>query len=157
MRGTDPDPTALDGAGEPVKREGSPVGGETVLRTTAPYSGPPRHPVRDASAEAASQGLWRSYYAQQRERDVAFNNASYRRDVVRDVPPPDVVVEHHNTYDYRVPHHMRVSSVVHPVERRSPIRSASPVRVISAQEEASLAHAAQAAAFQYTHSFSLYE
>jgi len=37
------------------------------------------------------------------------------------------------------------------------VRSQSPVRVVLPHEEAALAHAAQAAAFQYTHSFSLYE
>lgn len=127
---------------------GSPGADVTGMRTTAAYTGAPRH--RDASGEAASQSLWRSYYAQQRERDVAFNAGSYRRDVMRDT---GFVAEQ----EYRVPHHMRQVSVSHPYEGRSPVRSASPVRVVTAQEEAALAHAAQAAAFQYTHSFSLYE
>jgi len=92
--------------------------GATGMRSTAAYTGAgARH--RDASGgEAASQGLWRSYYAQQRERDVALNNASYRREHFRDVPVvhhgpvladsevivDHIPVEHHNTFDYRAGH-----------------------------------------------------
>jgi hypothetical protein len=152
--------TVTDGAADAGLAEG----GETAgARSTAAYTGAGAR-NRDASGgEAASQGLWRSYYAQQRERDVVVNTASYRRDHYRDVPvmPEHQVVvehlpvEHHNTFDYRAGHARQLST--HYERRASPVRSHSPVRVVSGHEEAALAHAAQAASFQYTHSFSLYE
>lgn len=97
------------------------AGGETLhnggMRSTAAYTGAGAR-QRDASGgEAASQGLWRSYYAQQRERDVAVNNASYRREHFAGVPIvhhggvmtdevliDHIPVEHHNTFDYRAGH-----------------------------------------------------
>jgi len=121
--------------------------GETLhnARSTAAYTGA-RH--RDASGgEAASQGLWRSYYAQQRERDVAVNNVSYRREHFRDVPmghhgPMEgevvldhIPVEHHNTFDYRAGH-ARQLSLNHYERRASPVRSQSPVRMMPPHEEA---------------------
>jgi len=89
-----------------------------------------------------------------------MNNASYRRDHFREVPPmfPEpspVPLPHHNTFDYRAAAHGR--EMAHLERRASPMRSHSPVRPVNAHEEAALAHAAQAASFQYTHSFSLYE
>ena len=112
----------LDGAGEGLAvNDGADTG-------KSPGATPTELPAADGAAgmrstaantggEAASQGLWRSYYAQQRERDAALNDASYRREHYRDVPVvhhgpvfdsgvivDHIPVEHHSTFDYRAGH-----------------------------------------------------
>jgi len=55
-----------------------------AMRSTAAYTGAGGRGRDTSGGEPASQGLWRSYYAQQREREVAFNSGAYRRDHMRD-------------------------------------------------------------------------
>lgn len=106
------------------------TGKDQNLQSTNAYTAASR--LRDRSqGDQASQGLWRSYYAQQRERDTAPPTA-HSRVVEHQVYEAD----HGNTYDYRdrVNYHMKQLSVNNGYERvsRSPLRrSNSPQRSYS--------------------------